>query len=62
MDKFAERLHRIDPDIAQRLVDAGLKYPVQIRGASDAKLKEALKGRGVTAAVDAVRKAYPPRK
>jgi hypothetical protein len=60
MDAFADRLHRIDPEIARRLVEAGLEFPAKIRAASDVEIRAALKGhQGIKAALDAVRKAYP---
>jgi len=61
MDAFVSRLHRVDPEIARRLVDAGLDIPAKIRAASDKELREALKGPGVTIYVSDVRKAYPKR-
>ena len=62
MDERARRMHRIDPAVAQRLVDAGLDVPAKVRRATDTEIREALKGRGSTAAFAAVRKAYPKRK
>lgn len=61
-DVLINRLHRIDREIAQKLVDAGLEYPAQIRAASDGNLRKALKGKGVNERVAAVRRAYPKRK
>jgi hypothetical protein len=61
-EQVVARLHRIDSEIARRLVEAGLDVPAKIRAATDKDLREALKGPGVTKALAAVREAYPARK